>query len=230
MSKLLNKEIKQNVIFVDCFNTIILRKTNKRDIFKCWAKNLSATFNVPWKVLYKTYKRENFKLCFKKVFKNFVLQEQFNKVLTKMHNQLQKKHFLLDLPEFIEEATKSYINSEMQVHTYNNNFINFLREQKNNNKKIYIVSDFYCPGDVILTWIKNLEIDDVFDDVFSSHNYNKEKSTTGFYKQLLKDLNYNAKDVLMLGDNLWSDVFMARLCGLHAKRVNNKKVKVYAEE
>ena len=218
-----NKKLNNtDTIFVDCFNTIIFRNTKKKNVFKQWAQELSDIFAIPWKTIYKQYVRTNFKLCFKKLFTTFTLQEQFNTVLEKMFYKLVKKYTWIELNEFIDTATNIYIQKEMESFKINNDFINFLKEEKTKGKKIYLVSDFYCPSNIFLKWFENFEIDKIFDKIFSSSDFDKEKATTKLYKQLINQLNLNPKNVIMYGDNLWSDVLMAKACDLQAKRIKTK--------
>jgi len=214
--------LQQATIFVDCFNTIILRKEKKNRVFKNWAKALEEKYQIKWQRFYRSYKRINFWLCLKKIFKKFILQENFDLVLKKMYENLFKGR-TEKVEDFITVAKNLYIEEEQKIHFVNNHFIDFLREQKKLGKKIYIVSDFYCSANEIKTWIRNLNIDDIFEDIFSSSDFGKEKSTRGLYKTLLKQLHLDAKDVIMIGDNLWSDYLMAKSCGLIAKIINNKK-------
>ena len=222
MNNFFENEIKQNVFFVDCFNTVIHRKIKTNQIFKNWADELSAKYNFSGKLIYKTYKKVNFKLCFKKIFAGFILQEQFTEVLKQMFFKLFHHGSKVELKIFIETALSIYETEESKVHYVNPKFIDFLKRAKENGKKIYIVSDFYCPSKSIHHWLDQLNIDEIFDDVFSSCDYKKEKSTKGLYKLLIKKLSLNKKDIIMFGDNSWSDVFMAKACGLAAKKITKK--------
>ncbi|MCQ2382501.1 MAG: HAD family hydrolase [Clostridia bacterium] len=213
---------QQETIFVDCFNTIILRKEKKNRVFKNWDKALEAEYQIKWQRFYRSYKRINFWLCLKKIFKKFILQENFDLVLKKMYENLFKGR-TEKVEDFITVAKNLYIEEEQKIHFVNNHFIDFLREQKKLGKKIYIVSDFYCSANEIQIWLRNLKINDIFAAVYSSSDFGKEKSTTGLYKVLLKKLDMTPKDVMMIGDNLWSDYLMAKSCGLSAKIINNKK-------
>lgn len=217
------KEYNINTIFVDCFNTIIFRNVNKKQVFKNWAIELSEEYNIPWKIIYKTYKNTNFWMCFKKLFTSFTLQEPMDNVLQKIYLKLSKKYNLQDLSSFINFSTEIYIKKELDCFSVNTELINFLQKEKNNGKNIYLVSDFYCKSNIINNWFTSLKINNIFDNIFSSCDFNKEKATTKLYKELLKNLNLNSKNVIMYGDNLWSDILMARACGLHAKRIKNKK-------
>lgn len=222
-----NKNNNKNTIFVDCFNTIIFRKIKKNLVFKNWATAVSNMFNIKAKIFYKTYKQTNFKLCFKKLFTSFTLQEDFDSVLTKMYQKLVKRYNWLEQSNFIDVAKKIYINKELENFKVNENLLAFLQAEKNKGKNIYLVSDFYYKSDIFKFWFNKLNILHIFDKIFSSADFNKEKATTKIYKHLLKTLSLNPKEVIMYGDNVWSDVMMAKLCGLNAKRIKVKQRRKY---
>lgn len=212
-----------NVVFVDCFSTIIFRKVKGKKVFKLWAEELSNKLNIPWKKIYKTYTKTNFALCFKKLFTSFTLQENFKVVLQKMFHKLVKKYDYLDEQDFIKFAEDCYIKTELKCFEVSQDMINFLKHEKSNGKKIYLVSDFYCKSDVLKYWFKELDIIDIFDELYSSSDFDKEKATTKLYKYLIKLLQLNPKNITMYGDNLWSDVLMAKMCKLNAKRIKNNR-------
>lgn len=221
------EKINTNTIFVDCFNTIIFRKTKKNNVFKNWAKELSKIYSINWKIIYSTYKRTNFAMCFKKLFTSLTLQENFDNVLNKIYLKLSKKYKNIELTNFINTAKNLYANKELEYFYVNTDLINFLKSEKEKEKTIYLVSDFYCKSNTFQFWFKNLNIIDTFNNIFSSADFNKEKATTKIYKHLLKTLNLNPKQVTMYGDNIWSDVMMAKACGLNAKRIKLKQRRNY---
>ena len=214
---LANKRI--NTVFTDCFKTIIIRKIKSKEVFKQWAKNISEKYNINWKYFYKTYKTINFNLCFKKLLFKFTLQEKFEVVLNKTCNKIIKKHKDINFNQFFEDAKETYIQTELQNFDVNTKMINLLEESKKNGMAIYLVSDFYCGSDTIKYWFDQLNLTHFFNEIFSSCDFNKEKATGKLYKFLLKKLNLNAKSVKMYGDNIWSDIFMAKLF-----RINTQKV------
>ena len=82
------KPVKQSTIFVDCFQTVILRKLSTKQVLKLWAKNLEDKLKIDWKYFYKTYNKINFKLSFKKLITKFVLEEKFEVVLLNVYERV----------------------------------------------------------------------------------------------------------------------------------------------
>ena len=224
MGKTAEKE--PQAIFVDCFNTVILRNKKNSEIFRQWAQSISTEFGLDKNMFYRAYRKLNWKMSAKKLFTQFVLQADFDDVIGEIYQKIY--HADADA-EFLRTARQKYSDAESEAHFIQPQFIEFLRTQKQNGKKIYVVSDFYCSGDVIKQWLENLGILDIFDGVFSSTDFNREKSTLKLYKYLLKKLDLKPADVVMYGDNGWSDVFMPKLLGIKSQKINHKKGN-YAKE
>ena len=218
----MNKATEIDTVFVDCFNTIIFRKVKTKEVFIQWAKKLEQVYNINWKIIYKKYNSINFDLCFKKLFTSFTLQEQFDIVLENLFIKLSKQHKLINIKEFVSTATKLYVKTELEKFYLNMNLINYLKAAKSSGKKIYVVSDFYCKSHILSEWFNSLNIYHIFDKIYSSSDFEKEKATCKIYKHLLNALQLNPKNVIMLGDNLWSDIIMAKCCKLNVKRITPK--------
>ncbi len=214
--------LSQEIIFVDCFDTIIFREKKSSEIFKAWAQDLNYRFNIPANEIFKLYKKINTQLSIKKLFKEGVLIESFESVIKHLFLKLHKKYSAIDEEDFCSSAIKIYIEKEASVHFIKPAFINFLKKQKANGKKLCVVSDFYCSSDIISVWLKKLGLDGLFTHVFSSCDCNKEKATGKLYKLLLKQLEVEPENIIMLGDNLWSDIFMARQNKLKAENIKGE--------
>ena len=211
-----------DTIFVDCFNTIIFRKVKAKEIFILWAKKIEKAYNIKWKTFYRKYRSINFNMCFKKTITSFNLLERFENVLIKLHSKFSKKHALDNVENFVSKTTDLYVETELENFYINKNMLQYLKTEKKNGKKIYLVSDFYCDSKILTKWFAALNISHVFDKIFSSCDFEKEKATTKLYKHLLLSLQLNPKNVIMFGDNIWSDVMMAKRCKLNAKRITPK--------
>ena len=161
-------------------------------------------------------------MCIKKIFTNFTLQEYLSVVLNKLYNKLVKKYPNLD-DTFIANANNIYFETELKHFSLNQEMLEFLKSEKNNGKKIFLVSDFNCRSGILKKWFSELKIIDIFDDIYSSSDFDKEKATTKLYRYLIKKLDIKPQDIIMFGDNVWSDVMMAKLCGLKAQRIKTNR-------
>lgn len=211
------RNVQQSILFVDCFNTIILRTVPNKQIFQQWSEKLAIKLAIPATTIERCYQRVNYRLSRAAFLRQFITEADFDKVLTAMQEQLKVKYPTVAEPDFITLATELYGETEMQNQIVNQPVIDFLRTQKAAGKKIYVVSDFYCPATTLQQWLKNLGVLDIFDDVYSSCDYGQGKASSKLYRTLLQQLKLAGKDVLMLGDNIWSDVWMAHRQGIKTK-------------
>lgn len=211
------RNVQQPVIFVDCFNTIILRTVSNRQIFHLWSEKLAAKLEMPATVIERCYRRVNYRLSRAAFLRHFITGADLEKVLTVMQEQLKSQYPTVAEPNFVALATALYCETEIQNQTVNQPVIDFLMAQKAAGKKIYVVSDFYCPATTLRQWLENLGVLDIFDGVYSSCDYGQGKASAKLYRTLLQQLNLAGKSVLMLGDNLWSDVWMAHRRGIKTK-------------
>lgn len=215
--------MNKTTIFVDCFNTVILRKKSDQDIIFLWTKEIGKKFEIDPVIIFNLFKKV------RKVTLSQILKNRTEVLLTDSIKQIGEI-LSLNIPDFNQDsfekfAINSYIETEAKFHYINQDFIVKLREYKSQNKKIYMISDFYCKSEVIQSWLKNLGVDDIFEKIFVSCEYNCAKYNGTLYKYVLKDLNIKAKEAIMFGDNLHSDNVMANLNGIKSKRQKNKQPK-----
>jgi predicted HAD superfamily phosphohydrolase YqeG len=107
------------------------------------------------------------------------------------------------------DVEKKYIYTDAE-------FIKILEQQYKKGKKIFIVSDFYAGREYISELLKCLKIQYLFSDIFVSADYNARKSSGTLYSLLISKLNINADNLIMIGDNLNSDVKVPISIGINA--------------
>ena len=217
----------KSVIFVDCFNTVIMRKISPNQILYKWAEELGKEFFIEPNIIYELYTKIKFDMSLKNLIKKFETELYFGEVISRLSSLLKNKISDLDEEKFFKEAFYSYVKTEASYHYLNGDTIKQLLDYKGKNFKIYIVSDFYCSNYVIKYWLDNLGVKDLFDDVFVSCDFRKSKSTGSLYRSVLKTLNIKRNQVLMIGDNMHSDVIMAMLNGVKSTHINSSKQRLY---
>lgn len=215
--------MNKKIIFVDCFNTVVLRKKSPQDVLYDWAKQLGQHYQIEPSMIYKLFNRARRNLAIKKLFKYHYTELRFDEIVLYIANSLIKNKSEIEIDDFCKTATNYYIFAEKQSHYANYDLIKELIEYKKQGSKIYIVSDFYCTKDIIGLWLKNLNIYKLFDNIFVSCDYKRTKSSGALYSIVCKTLKANKKDILMIGDNKWSDNLSARLRGINAKHIKTKE-------
>ena len=214
--------MKKNIVFVDCFNTIILRKASANDVLFEWATNLGEEFAIEPAIIYNLFQDTRRKMAISNFVKSFESEMYFEEVVKNFAVVLKSNIFEFNTTKFIDRAVALYSETEMKNHYLNISVVKRLFEYKNQGKKIYLVSDFYCSKQTLFMWLENLGVLELFDDIFVSCDYNKSKSSGRLYNYVLKRLNIEASQVVMLGDNRFSDNFRAGLAGIESEHIVSK--------
>ena len=212
--------------FVDCFDTVIFRNKKNSDIFQNWADRLGKECAIDGGRIYKLYNSLNVGLCIKKILTRGVLEEHFEVILEHLYKKL-KNRIKLEQTAFINLAKRLYLEEEAASHYVKPGIISYLHQLKQQGNELYMVSDFYCSKDMLEAWLTKLGLGGLFTYVFVSCDFDKEKAGGKLYRHILRTLGLSAKNVTMIGDNAWSDLFVSRLNGLAAlnvKKLMNKKI------
>lgn len=218
-----------SVIFCDCFNTIIGRTKHPDDVLYDWAKLMNKSISE----ISKQQFFATFKSCWSKIERINTLEIEKSEFLMNI-NQIYAEVFAFfrqfgllknfAQQEFIDLAFNAYIKAESDSHYLKSKNFKFLQKQKSLGKKIYLVSDFYCNKETINQWLKNLGVNNFFDDIFVSCDFKKSKKTGSLYNELLGYLKLQPRTVLMFGDNVWSDNIMAR-----RQKLKTKQARIYTK-
>ncbi len=220
--------MKNSVIFVDCFNTIICRRVSPEEVIFNWAKKVGEKYSFESSYFYNWFNEVKRKLAIKKKLKTGEAEYSIDEILIGVLSKLKNSEFLKNknLETLKKEMLELYVEAEENVQFLNVEVVNRLEEFKSQDKKLYVVSDFYCGKNILERWLKNLGINNLFDDIFVSCEYQKSKRTGRLYKQIIKTLNLNKKEILMIGDNRHADFVKAKSCGLKAEQIKTLPVKM----
>lgn len=206
-------------IFIDCFDTIIMRKTHPFLILKTWAVVLSKHYPISCGNIDLTYSLR-LKLQNKHYDVISILEELYQELNIAGNEKVSKK-------EFIDKAHRLEILCECSTHYLNRKAEKILNDAKNRNIPVYCVSDFHLKKEDLCKFFNNLSINDCITDIFVSSEYQKTKATGELYKVVLDKLSLSAKDVIMIGDNRQSDIKNARLLGIQTAWYPNWGEKKY---
>lgn len=217
--------MKRKILFIDCFNTIIKRRVSEKQLLYNWSVKLGKEFQIEPSFLFYLYKKYERKIFIKNKIKTGEGEFNFKDVLRKMDEHLQK--IGISTENFCQVGLETYIQTETENQFLNEKLINNLRKIKESGEieKIYLVSDFYCEKQIVEEWLKNLKVLDLFDEIFISCDFCLSKRTGKLYKLLLKKLSLDKKNIMMIGDNSFSDIFRARMKGFKAIKIKKEKLK-----
>lgn len=225
-----DKKIKY--VFFDIFDTILKRKIEPEYVKKIWSNNLIKYLNLDINAI-KLYN-----------LRNKVESElgEFNKslgndceisyldIIKKIYEEL---NINLEYNNFLEACTDIEVNLESKVLIPMDDIIDEIKKLKKENKKIICISDMYLTRSMIEKIFTNLHIINLFDHIYVSSEYLKNKKTGNLYDIVFNNLKVESKDCIMIGDNKHSDYSVAIEKGMkaiHLNRQNNyEEYKQYLE-
>ena len=197
---------KYDVISFDIFDTAILRYVAKpQDIFELIEKKFNLKdFTTKRKQIEKDLRGEN-------PTTEITIEQIYEK-----------------LGQFYEEKDlmKIEVELEKRLTIVNPQVFHIYKESLKQNKKIVFTSDMYLPYEVIETILRSNGYE-IFDKLFVSSAHQTSKHLGGLYKKV-KDEYPNAK-ILHFGDNLYSDIVMARKNGITPYYIKKNKVSTSLE-
>ena len=149
---------KKNIIFVDCFDTLVYRRCSPDSVLKRWFYLIAEKYDIDvlkvkeiWELSTKTNILMKEELSFKTVAYNIFSRIQYFQ--KELHDFNECYTFLLD----------TYVKIELDVLVVNNELCSILKDAKTKGKKIYLVSDFYMQKKFFECVFQKFNIIEVFD-------------------------------------------------------------------
>lgn len=218
----MNKYIRENIcqkkiVLVDCFDTLLYRECTPNTVLIRWLGCLAEKYNVPYSDM------ENiWKLSIKNTDGNRE-ELRFEDTAKKMYVRMSYYGVLLDdFIIFYNYAIEKYIDIEAAMLNVNRNVGDLITNEKIKGKRVYLVSDFYMPRVFFVKILEKLDVLNLFDGIYISSEVGLRKSTGSLYSFILDDLNVEASDVVMIGDNKHSDYKMPKAKGMTAVHLEVK--------
>ncbi|MCF2155744.1 HAD hydrolase-like protein [Photobacterium carnosum] len=229
-------------IFTDFFDTVVSRKCHPEEIKRKWCKNVIEMYDIDLATeeLYNLRINIEAELC-------YVNNELYSEIEFKYIDLCSRLSNILDITcEDSKSLYSSFLDIELEIEKnnqyLNDDVISFLKKQKKQNKKIYLVSDFYLSDTSISKLIEYHGLDGVFDEIFVSSTLMKTKRSGSLYKHITDKENIDPKSVFMIGDNHYNDIVMSNSNGIHAHHIirdfslynqslsNDKNIKIIKNE
>ena len=215
--------------FVDCFNTIVKRNVSSNKLIKNWAYEMSnfLNYSIDEEKLI-SLRKAAVKMDKISWEHHFGLGEYSAKT---MYEILLKNIEVFKLTTLTANQKKSFVGKSIEVelenekkHSYiNKKVLNFITKQKQAGNKIYLLSDYYHSKNYMIELLTHLGVIGLFDDIFISNQYKKSKYSGSFYSYVLTKLNLPAKDCVMIGDNVISDIKNAKKAGLKTIHIHSNE-------
>lgn len=212
----LYREIKaKKVVFVDFFDTICFRSIHDTQVLIQWAKVMCARVHdiklTPAELLVIRKKIES------ELSKKYE-EVPYREIISEIFDILSLKSCTKE--DFVDLSLGIDIAVELGCQFRNEKVIRILQRAHQEGKSVYVVSDFYLPLKAFECFIRNFALQNIIDGIYVSETVNKTKRKGGsLYGFVLNELKLNAKDVVMIGDNLHSDHKMAQINGVDSLRL-----------
>lgn len=208
-------------ILVDFFDTLVERTCHPEVVKRKWAAALIDLYKITLSVeqLYKWRITIESALCDFSRSQGDDAEFRYIDMLDALYHELKTANIKANLPGrdgFIESCTNVEMSIELSVQKPILSSIEFLRREKQNNRKVYLLSDFYLDQNAIKTFAKENDFLDLFDGIFVSSQNKRTKKDGGAYDFIIRELGLDVNKTIMLGDNLHSDVSVPILKGLTA--------------
>lgn len=211
----------QNYIFFDIFDTLVQRTINPEHskIIACQHLAIMAGLkNINGHSLYDIRRDLEARLCVFQHAENGELEFTLHALSQHMYDALCAEGQLA--PDCAYEDFRSLLYhcellAEKSVLIPVDATIQALKQASASGKTCILVSDFYLPAPFIRKMIAPFGILNHIDGLFVSCDEMASKRTGALYDIVLERLNIRAADVLMVGDNIWSDINNAKERGLN---------------
>lgn len=226
-----NKKYKN--IFLDIFDTIVYRTVQPEYTKKIWANHLVKRLQLDISIteLYILRNQLETTLGEKAAKEGNDWEFTYDSLLDELYNQLNTS---ISIEEFKKIAIDEEVMVESEVQKPDKQLVKEIKKAKKQGQKVYCISDMYLSKQMLCTIFNNLEIKDLFDDIFVSCEYLKNKKSGSLYNIVLKKLKAKPEECIMIGDNQVSDYENPKEKGIdaiHLDRTKNyKKYEKFAQE
>lgn len=211
-----NNDLEKSIILIDYMDTIVYRSCTLNRLLKKWACFMGRKYSINSSFLY-TYRkgvvasRMHNTISIHVIYKELAEQCVYYKLLDETR-----------VNDFCKDAYNEEMDLERKFQSPKQKAIRFLKEEKKRGRKIFCVSDFRLASDDIMHIMKYYLIDGFFDGIFSSSEYGVTKKKGDFYQRVLHEINEEARDCIMIGDNFMSDCVNASRNGIVSSWIKSR--------
>lgn len=215
------------IVFVDCFDTIIYRNVPAQMVKYLFVEKLvdNHIINMQAPVAYRSYVSAETRMANLAKRKYGESEYNINELFSLWYDMLKIYDYTLNDAKdvFIDKLKDVYLQVEKSVVYANKKMIKYLTKKKASGSKLIIISDFYCGKENLKNILETAGVLQLFDDVYVSCDYRLSKRTGSLYDYVIKKIDANVSNVIMIGDNVHSDVDVPRSLGIKAIRIKERK-------
>ena len=213
------------VVFTDFFDTLVHRTVHPHYTIKLWAKfvirelglllTADELFAIRIDALSYLAEKQGVRS----------LEVPYQNLLREVYNRLVNSDALPDITfdYFNKIYRQADFISEVSVQFKNDTIVDSLKKLKEKEYRIYLITDFFLPREIIIEILQYHQISEVFDDVFVSCDLGKSKAGGSIYPYVLQVTNAIPEETIMIGDNKKSDVINAKRHNIDSIHTKNLK-------
>ena len=198
------------IVSFDIFDTLVRRRIHDPELVKVpVAKYVSSILleredihSPPEQILNLRYNVES-KLRTVSVENGFDYECKYLDIIRDIY-----KSFIVDVKKvnrYTTETVEYELNVEKKLIELMPGALDTLTKLKNADKTIIVVSDMYLTKEQIYKILNPLEILTLIDDIYLSSDILLNKGTGRLFRFILKNNNYKDKNIVHIGDNVYSD-------------------------
>lgn len=229
---------RYRAIFVDCFDTLVLRHTTAATVVERWAKCIQRKFTglaeIPVSTL-SGLRRQKFQELRERLLDNKSERTEvtYEEALTSLYEEISDLMEGTQATEFVSASRMIDISVEIGCAYINSKLLKELLQEKKGGKRLFILSDYYLPAEDIRKILFSVGVpDDLFEQLFISCDIGRRKANGDAYSYVLDALGLKPQEVKMIGDNRTSDLKIPASIGIRTDyRANTiHKARIHAAD
>lgn len=224
-------EIYPNMKYVlfDLFDTIITRTVHPEYVKRLSSKRICICTGITLSPdeVYQVRNKLERTLCEKNSNSGFDMEFNFEDFCIPFYYELQKvdsEHIgTLSVDDFANLCCDIEIETEISVQEVDLDCIRAINTLVSKNIPVGLASDFYLSKRLISKLLKYHNIDSLFNDLFISGDNLITKRSGRSYDHIIHSLRYSPKEILIIGDNEYSDSKIPHSMGMHSYWLDKRK-------
>ena len=217
---------KYKAIFCDIFDTVVYRKVQPEFTKKLWVNKLVKRLDLKISMIDLYNERSKIELALGERSHNagYDWEFRYKDLSAEIYDYLVNRTDInISKKKFIELSREIEVEVESAVQVPNKDVINTIKKARKKGKKIYCVSDMYLSKNMVREIFENIGIIDLFDGIYISCEYLKNKKSGQLYTTVLNELKLKPEACIMIGDNKPGDFEIPTNLGIKAIHIDRTK-------
>ncbi len=204
------------IIFADCFGTVLLRRTRAGQPFCASAEKTAEGFGLDKGLVYRCL------LSAQRTGSAGGTLEGAARECAARLRDMGAAGSRIDPGRFASALLENYLAVEKECIRANGRLLALLGEKKGQGARLFLLSDFYCGHGFIEELLRHAGAEGLFEKVYVSCDIRASKQNGKMFAHVLEELGVKPGDVTMYGNSRKSDLMPARKLGIRAVRAGKE--------